>query len=139
MKGYLLDTNVISEVRKGSKCDAKVADWVVSVPMMQMYLSVISMMEISSGIFKVLRSQPEFGLKLNDWYENELKSGFAGRVLMVDLGIAEIGARLNHQRSLPYRDGLLAATASRHGFTLVTRNIKDFAQMDLELLNPWVD
>ncbi len=137
MAGFLLDTNVISEVRKGKKCDPQVVAWVSSVPLHQMYVSVISLMEISSGIFKVLKHQPDFGIKLQAWYQNELKPGFEGRVLLIDEAIAEECARLNHLRTLPYRDGLIAATASGQGLTLVSCNLKDFAGLGLELMNPW--
>lgn len=137
MTGFLLDTNVISEVRKGKKCDPQVANWVSSFPLSQMFVSVISMMEISSGVLKVLKNQPEFGMKLQVWYQNELKSAFEDRILLVDLRIVEECARLHQLRTLPYRDGLIAATALGHGLTLVTRNIKDFKGLGVRLMNPW--
>jgi predicted nucleic acid-binding protein len=137
MTGFLLDTNVISEVRKGKKCDPQVAAWASSIPLLQMFVSVISLMEISSGILNVQKNQPAFGMKLQAWYQNELKPGFEGRILRVDVGIGEECARLNHLRTLPYRDGLIAATASGQGLTLATRNLKDFAGLGVKMMNPW--
>lgn len=133
----LLDTNVVSEARKAGKCDRNVANWMRREASSPQYISVISMMELKLGIQLAQRKSPQFAAVLEAWYESKLKAAFAGRVLPVDLRVAEICARLHASRPRPFRDALIGATALIHGLTVVTRNTTDFDEMGLAVVNPW--
>lgn len=95
------------------------------------------MMEIRVGILSAMKKNPEFGILLQDWYDQKLKPEFSGRVLPVDLAVAEYCATLQSRRTLPYRDGLIAATAEVRSLTLATRNLSDFEGLGLRIVNPW--
>jgi len=133
----LLDTNVLSELRKASRCDPAVAAWQLDQGIERQFVSVISLLELKLGIELEARKNAEFAACLTLWYEGRVKTAFQGRILPVDLRIAETCARLQAVRTRPYRDSLLAATALVHGFTIVTRNTADFTDTDLTLINPW--
>lgn len=134
---YLLDTNVISEMRKGRKAHPKVTEWVGSVHVNQQYLSVICLMEIRIGIFSVLKKDPSFGNKLDLWYTRKLKPAFTNRILNISESEADCFAQWSRLRTLPFRDGFIAATAKVNALTLVTRNVKDFHGLGLKIINPW--
>jgi predicted nucleic acid-binding protein len=133
---YLIDTNVLSELRT-RKANTKVVTWMQARPRQSLYLSVLSLGEIRKGIESV--ADPAFRQTLTDWLEVELPNYFVGRLLAIDAPVADRWGRMQAltRRALPVVDGLLAATALQHGLTLVTRNVKDFADMDIELINPW--
>lgn len=133
---YLIDTNVLSELRKREP-DAKVAQWFAKRPASTLYLSVLTLGELRKGI-DALPETPR-KLALLDWLEAELPMFFAGRILAVDAKVADRWGRLVAQagRPLPAIDSLLAATALTHGLTLITRNLKDFQHPDLVVLDPW--
>lgn len=133
---YLVDTNVISELRRHQP-DAGVVSWANSHPRQSLYLSVLTLGEIRKGLQTVKDSA--FRQTLSDWLEVDLANYFAGRLLMVDAKVADRWGRLQAQagRTLPAIDSLLAATALHHGLTLVTRNTKDFEGIGLDLVNPW--
>ncbi len=133
---YLLDTNVLSELRR-KRPDAQVVQWVESRPASVLYLSVLSVGEIRRGVEALAVSRRRVALL--DWLEVDLPAFFAGRLLAVDLAVAESWGRLLAQakRPLPAVDSLLAATALRHGLTMVTRNVRDFAFQGLEVVDPW--
>ncbi|MCC5850753.1 MAG: type II toxin-antitoxin system VapC family toxin [Verrucomicrobia bacterium] len=135
--GILLDSNVLSELRKGRKADPHVRQWAGKWSPEQLYTSVICMMEIRTGVYAALRKNPDFGILLQEWYDNKLKPTFRHRVLPVDLAIAEMTALLQTRRTLPFRDGLIAATAKAGGFPIATRNTKDFIGLGVDLINPW--
>lgn len=134
---YLIDTNVLSELRRREP-DVKVVQWFSERPAGTLYLSVLTLGELRKGIDALPQSQRK--LALLDWLETELPMFFAGRILAVDLVVADRWGRLQAQagRPLPAIDSLLAATALTHGLTLITRNLRDFQHADLQVLDPWM-
>ncbi len=133
---YLLDTNVLSELRRKSP-DATVVEWFARRPPSTLYLSVLTLGELRKGIEGVADSKRR--MSLNDWLESDLPAFFVGRILPVDAQVAERWGRLvaTAGRPLPAIDSLLGATAAQHGLSIVTRNGKDFADMGLDIINPW--
>lgn len=134
---FLIDTNVISELRKKSRCEPSVAAWQDSIKGENIYISAISMMEIKAGIIQARRKNPEFSKVLNEWYEIQVKPTFHKRVIPVDLAVSECCSILLNQRTRPLADALIAATAHIHGLTLATRSIADFSDTGIDLVNPW--
>ena len=137
MPEFLLDTNVVSELRRAKKCDPSVAAWQASQLVESCYLSVISLMEIRLGIELAKRRDAVGANVLARWYEGQVKIGFAGRILGVDESVAEECAALHAKRTRPFRDALILATAKVHRLTVVTRNEVDFADEGTAALNPW--
>ncbi len=133
---YLIDTNVLSELRRKSPNPA-VAEWFEQRPPTTLYLSVLTLGEIRKGIENI--SDITRKQALTDWLQTDLPAFFTGRILEVDAATADHWGRLVAKagRPLPAIDSLLAATASRHGMTLVTRNLKDVTGMSVEVFNPW--
>lgn len=133
---YLIDTNVLSELRN-RKADGNVVAWMQARPRPSLYLSVLSLGEIRKGIEGV--ADPAFRRALLDWLEVDLPNWFVGRLLDIDAQTADRWGRVQAAagRTLPVIDGLLAATALQHGLTLVTRNTRDFAGLGVEIVNPW--
>ncbi|MGB8353123.1 MAG: type II toxin-antitoxin system VapC family toxin [Chthoniobacteraceae bacterium] len=136
MNGFLLDTNVVSELRKRERCSQKVDAWAKSVPMDNDFLSVLVVGELKRGVELKRRRDPASADVLDQWL-TRLTKLYSERILPVTLEIAQEWGRLGAIRSLPPEDGLLAATASIHGLTLVTRNVKDVEGLGVPLLNPW--
>ena len=136
---FLLDTNVISELRKvrAGKADPNVAGWVRGVPAGSLFLSVIVIHELEIGTLLAERRDPSQGAILRAWLDGHVLPAFAGRVLPVDIAVARRAAALHVPDPRPIRDGLIAATALVHGMTAVTRNIADFKPTGVPLLNPW--
>lgn len=136
---YLLDTNVISELRKvrAGRADARVAAWADSVEADDLYLSVIALQELAMGVLLAERRDPVQGAALKNWLEHQVLPAFHGRILPVDAGIALRSAALHVPDPHPVRDGLIAATALVHGMTVVTRNTGDFMHTGAAVLNPW--
>lgn len=136
---YIFDTNVISELRKtkSGRTDKTVVNWAQSVPPDSAFLSVISIYEIKAGILKLESRNPEAAQHLDDWLSNIVLPSFAGRILPIDERIAIIFAYMMTARTHPYRDALIAATAQQHGYAVVTRNIRDFADLQVQVINPW--
>jgi predicted nucleic acid-binding protein len=136
---YLLDTNVVSELRKVStgKADANVNRWADSVAVSDLYLSAITIQELEFGVLLAERRDPVQGAMLRTWLESHVLPAFAGRILSVDTAVAQCSAKLNVPNPRPVRDGLIAATAMVHRMTVVTRNIEDFAPTGVALFNPW--
>ncbi len=136
---YLLDTNVISELRKAGdgKADANVIAWLSGVDAGSFYLSAITLMEIELGILRVERRDIAQGARLRVWMNDYILPEFAGRTLAVDTRVALRCAALHVPDPFPERDGFIAATASVHGMTIVTRNVADFKSAAVKLLNPW--
>lgn len=136
---YLLDTNVVSELRKvrAGKADARVADWADSVDTADLYLSVITLQELEIGVLLAERRDPAQGAVLRTWLDAHVLPAFAGRVLAVDAAVTLRSARLHVPDPRPVRDGLIAATALVHGMTVVTRNAADFAPTGVPTCNPW--
>ena len=134
---YLLDTNVLSELRRKTP-DAAVLEWFASRPASTLYLSVLTFGELRKGIEGV--SDAKRRMALTDWLETDLPAFFAGRILPVDARVADRWGRLLSAagRPLPAIDSLLAASAAQHGLSMVTRNSRDFADLGLDVINPWV-
>ena len=136
---YLLDTNVIAELRKATspKVDQKVLAWATSVQTASLFLSVITVLELETGTLLVERRDPTQGAVLRSWLNTHVLPAFSDRILPVDTAVAQRCARLHVPDPRSDRDALIAATALVHGMTVVTRNIDDFAPTGVELLNPW--
>ncbi len=137
---YLLDTNVVSEMRKGRspKADGNVIEWANSVPAASMFLSVISVLEIEIGVLLVERRDPAQGAVLRSWLDLRVMASFASRILPIDTAVARRCARLHVPSRRADRDALIAATAMVHGMAVVTRNVSDFAPTGVEIVNPWL-
>jgi len=133
---YLVDTNVVSELRKKRRCDPGVAAWFAQVPAEEVYLSALSLGEIRKGI-ESIRRRDEASAEILDRWLRELAIAYAGRILPVDQEIADRWGRFNVPDPLSMLDSLLAATASVHGMTLVTRNLKDVERTGVDCLNPF--
>lgn len=137
---YLIDTNVLSELRR-KQPDSHVVAWFAERAAQSLFLSVLTLGEIRKGIERLDHAQADSARKqrLSDWLEQELPTFFLGRLLNVDTGVADRWGQLQAVvgRPLPAIDSLLAATALQHNLTLVTRNVKDFADMGVGLINPW--
>lgn len=136
---FLLDTNVVSELRKIrlGKADPHVVAWADSVDAGDLYLSVVSIQELEIGILLLERRDPAQGALLRSWLNGHVLPAFAGRILDVDSAVALRAARLHVPDPHPVRDGLIAATALVHGMTVVTRNLADFDPSGVATLNPW--
>ena len=134
---YLLDTNVLSELRRKTP-DAAVLEWFARRPASTLYLSVLTFGELRKGIEGVPDAKRR--MALTDWLETDLPAFFAGRILPVDAQVADRWGRLLSAagRPLPAIDSLLAASAAQHGLSIVTRNSRDFADLGLDVINPWV-
>lgn len=136
---YLLDTNVVSELRKvrAGKADRNVARWADSVETGELYLSAITVEELEIGIQLAERRDAVQGEMLRTWMTRHVMAAFAGRILPVDVAVALRSASLHVPDPRPVRDGLIAGTALAHGLTIVTRNTADFEGTNAALLNPW--
>jgi predicted nucleic acid-binding protein len=134
---YLLDTNVVSELRRGRRADPRVVAWAAAMPGASAFLSVVTILEIERGILLVERRDPDQAGFLRRWFETRVMSDFEGRILPIDTAIARRCAALHVPDPLPDRDALVAATALLHGMTVVTRNVGDFEATGVSLLNPW--
>lgn len=133
---YLVDTNIISELRKGGRADTRVLHWYESVVDSDLYLSVLVLGEIRQGLERARSRDPGQARALERWLR-EVRDAFGERVLPVSEAVAEEWGRMNATRPLPVVDGLLAATAKVHGLTLVTRNVADVADTGAKLLDPF--
>jgi predicted nucleic acid-binding protein len=133
---YLIDTNIISEVRKGARCDAHVSAWYASVADEELFLSTLVLGEIRKGVELARPRDADRALALERWLA-DVGAAFDGRVLGIDNAVSDQWGRMSAIRPLPVIDGLLAATASTHGLTLVTRNDRDVAGLGAMVLNPF--
>lgn len=136
---YLLDTNVVSELRKAGtgRADPAVTSWAASVDPIVLYLSVITVMEIEIGILRLERHDSAQGELLRSWLERQVLPAFAGRILPVDVAVARRCARMLVPNPKADRDALIAAIAEERGLTVVTRNTSDFLATGVRLLDPW--
>jgi len=135
---YLIDTNIISEVRKGARCDAHVSAWYASIADEDLFLSTLVLGEIRKGIELARPRDAGKAAVLERWLR-EVESAFGGRVLGIDNAISDQWGRMAAIRPVPVVDGLLAATALTNGLTLVTRNDRDVAGLGATVLNPFKD
>ena len=136
---FLLDTNVLSELRRRERTDRNVAIWARSVPASDLYLSAITLLEVEMGVLLLARRDAAQAQVLRSWFDISVMPAFAGRILAVDAAVALRCARLHVPDRRAERDALIAATALVHRMTVVTRNTADFQPMGVELLNPWED
>jgi predicted nucleic acid-binding protein len=136
---YLLDTNVISELRKSRRIltDRRVANWADSVAPESLYMSAITLEELEIGVLRLERRDPVQGAGLRAWLDHLVLPNFTGRILPVDDTVARRSARLHVPDPCPIRDAFIAATALVHGMAIVTRNTADFESTGVSLLNPW--
>jgi predicted nucleic acid-binding protein len=136
---YLLDTNVISELRKAKsgKANKQVLAWAAKVSVPSLFLSVISILELETGILSVERKDPTQGAILRSWLNAHVFPAFSERILELDIAVAQRCARLHVPDPRSDRDAIIAATALVHGMTVVTRNVRDFDNTAVEILNPW--
>lgn len=134
---YILDTNVISELRKAKKTHPNVKKWAERVPSASLYISVISVLELEIGILLVQRHDKEQGAILRAWMDRHVLPTFSGRILAIDAAVAQRCATLHVPNPRSDRDALIAATALVHGLTVATRNVADFERTGVVVLNPW--
>ena len=135
---YLLDTHVLSELRRRDHTHAKVARWADAAQASDLFLSVISILEIEAGTLLLARRDAKQAAMLRSWIDDKVMSAFAGRILPVDVAVAQRCARLHVPDPRAERDALIAATALVHGMQVVTRNSSDFQGMNVGLINPWL-
>jgi len=135
---YLIDTNVISEVRKGERCDARVSAWYATIADDDIFLSSLVLGEIRKGVEIARPRDPAKATALERWLQ-DVQAAFAGRVLGIDDSVSDRWGRMSAIRPVAAIDGLLAATAFIHGLTLVTRNDGDVAGLGAAVLNPFKD
>jgi predicted nucleic acid-binding protein len=136
---YLLDTNVISELRKAksSKSNEKVVLWANSVSTSSLFLSVITLLELETGILLVERRDSTQGAVLRSWLNVHVLPAFSERILIIDTAVVQRCAKLHVPNPRSDRDALIAATALVHGMAVVTRNVDDFKPTGVETFNPW--
>ncbi|KAB8317927.1 type II toxin-antitoxin system VapC family toxin [Tolypothrix campylonemoides VB511288] len=136
MKGYLLDTNILSELRKGKRCHPGVAGWFEKVDEQDIFLSVLVIGEIRSGIERIRRRDPKAAVDLDAWLKT-IVTGYESRILPITQAIAQEWGKINVPNPVSTVDGLLAATAKVHDLTLITRNVKDIQNVTVEFYNPF--
>ncbi len=135
---YLLDTNVISELRKSpGRVDARAASWGASLAATDQFLSVVTVFELELGLLLIERRDATTGHMLRRWFDEVVLGDFGDRTFVVDREIARTAARLHVPDPRPERDALIAATAIVHGLTVATRNVADFAPMGVPVVDPW--
>ena len=137
---FLLDTNVVSELRKigDGKADANVAAWIDAQDATSFYMSAITILELERGILGIQRRDAVQGARLRSWLEGHVRPAFAGRILPIDDAIATSCAHLHIPDRRNEADALIAATALVHGMTIVTRNVKDFEGTGVVVIDPWL-
>jgi hypothetical protein len=136
---YLLDTNVISELRRAraGKADRHVVAWAAPVPLTQLFVSVVTIHELEMGVLLAERRDPRQGRLLRAWLDGRVVAGFGPRILPVDTAVVRRSAQLHVPNPRPFRDALIAATALVHGLAVATRNVVDFEPTGVPLVNPW--
>lgn len=134
---YILDTNIVSEMRKGARMDRNVAAWADSVSAGALFISAVTLLELETGVLLAERRDPTQGAMLRAWLVNKVQPAFAERILPFDAKMATICAALHVPNPRPERDAMIAATARASGFIVVSRNVSDFAGCGVQLMNPF--
>jgi predicted nucleic acid-binding protein len=137
---YVLDTNIVSEIRKikTGKADPGVAAWTRRVATGLTYISAITIQELEHGVLLAERRDPAAGSTLRSWLDNDVQAAFEQRILPIDATVARLAAALHVPNPAPVSDALIAATAKANGMAVVARNSSDFERFDgLQVLNPW--
>ncbi len=134
---WLLDTNVLSELRRQDRADPKVAAWSDTLHPEDLFLSAITILEIEAGILRMERRDKAQGAILRGWLEHRVLQAFEERILSVDTAVARACARLHMPDPRAERDALIAATALVYRLKVATRNVADFQPMGVEVFNPW--
>lgn len=134
---FLLDTNVLSELRRRERTHPKVAAWADTVHASDLFLSAITILEIEAGTLQLARRDAIQGRVLRAWIDGKVLPAFADRILPIDTAVAQRCARLHVPDPRAERDALIAATALVQRMRVVTRNVADFQPMGVDLLNPW--
>jgi toxin FitB len=136
---FLLDTNVVSELRKAKagRADKNVTAWAAGASAPSLFVSVITIQELEIGVLLTERRDPSQGAILRRWLEKQVLPAFAERIIPVDTAVVRRSALLHVPDPRPVRDALIAATALVHGMSVVTRNVADFAPMGVEIVDPW--
>ena len=134
---FILDTNVVSELRKGNKAHRSVKMWAQALPSASLYLSVVSILELEIGILLLERRDPQQGGILRAWMDGRVLPSFSGRILPIDTAVAQRCAVLHVPNPRSDRDALIAATALVHGMTVVSRNVSHFQPTGGGIVNPW--
>ena len=136
---FLLDTNVVSELRKAraGRADKNVATWAAGESAVSMFVSVVTIQELELGVLLAERRDPSQGAVLRRWLEEQVLPAFVERTIPVDLAVARRSAVLHVPDPRLVRDALIAATALVHGMSVVTRNVADFAPMGTRIIDPW--
>ena len=137
---YLLDTNVVSELRKSTsgKANLNVVQWASSEDTETLFISVITVLELEMGILSIERRDQQQGLMLRRWLEDQVLPSFEGRILSIDIAIARKCAELYVPDKRAERDAMIAATAVIHRMRVVTRNVADIDLAGVEVINPWL-
>lgn len=136
---FLLDTNVVSELRRPDKADPRVFGWAAALPVAGFFLSAISVLELELGVLMLERRDAVQGQVLRAWLDGQILPQFEGRILYVDTAVALQSARLHVPDARSHRDAMIAATALVHGMTVATRNVADFAPTGVQTFNPWTE
>lgn len=137
---FLIDTNVVSEFRKihVGKADINVTRWSEQTPASDMFLSVVTILELEIGILRLERRDSFQARQLRTWLTDYILPGFDGQVIPVSMEVAQASAAYHIPDPAPFRDAFIAATAQVHGLTVVTPNTADFQRCGVPLLNPWL-
>ena len=136
MTGYLLDTNVVSEARKGIRADPGVRAWIADRDDAELFLSVLTVGELLTGVERIRRRDPLSAGQLDTWL-SRLLAVHLDRIIGIDLAVVRCWASLNVPDPVPVIDGLIAATALTHGLTVATRNERDFREAGAQVVNPF--
>ncbi len=134
---FLLDTNVLSELRRPRLAAPKLLEWADTAATSRQFISAVTIMELEMGVLSIERRDPAQGGVLRNWLVGKVEPSFNGRVLPFGPRTAQICARLHVPDRRPERDAMIAATALEHGLTMVTRNVSDFKPFGVPVLNPW--
>lgn len=137
---FVVDTNVVSELRKAKsgRANPNVVEWAARLPASSLFVSVITILEIETGVLLLERRDPKQGAVIRAWMNDHVMVAFSDRVLHIDSAVALECAKLHVPDPRSERDALIAATALVHGLTIVTRNVADFGSMGVPLLDPWI-